>query len=85
MRHLVMAVVLAAVCSACAADVAPDAGAEAPTGTSEQAVETACLEACMDVWDRLNVICRTLPQYKRQACWIAANGVLATCIANCPD
>jgi hypothetical protein len=64
---------------------AAEAAEEEPTGTSEQAVETVCLEACMDAWDRLNAICRTLPQIKRQACWIAANGVLATCIANCPD
>ena len=40
-------------------------GDEGRTATSEQAVETVCLEACMDAWDRLNAICRTLPKVKR--------------------
>lgn len=57
------------------------------TGTSElDAPNQACVDACVEANARAAKLCNRLRSRKaREACFAAANLVMAYCIANCPE
>jgi hypothetical protein len=59
---------------------------DGPIDTSAEPINEACLQACLDANQRAVDLCMRIRSIgARKVCIIAANAVMATCIANCPD